>query len=131
MFTTPGTLLRLWRQRSNGMSQKYLADIIGIHDSYISRIEMDERHPSRQVVLNLARALRLSDLERDQFLASAGHQTIGDPAALLELGLPIRPVYTTVMQALSDQELTEEDRVTLEADITEFVNRHLAAHKAN
>ncbi len=82
-------LLRLWRdrltpagaglpagprRRAPGLRREELALLAGISVDYLTRLEQARaEHPSAQVVGALARALRLSDDERNHLLLLAGH----------------------------------------------------------
>jgi len=65
-----GELLAQYRRRA-GISQARLARMIHADHSTISRLESGSRGPSRQMVLAIARALSLSNQERDKLLLSA------------------------------------------------------------
>jgi transcriptional regulator with XRE-family HTH domain len=65
-----GQLLAYYRQRA-GISQSRLARMIHVDHSFVSRLEHGTRGPSRETVLAIARALNLSDQERDELLLSA------------------------------------------------------------
>src|SRR5947209_5309893 len=53
------------RRRVKGLRREELALLAGLSPSYYTRIEQGrDRHPSREVVAALARALRLDDTER-------------------------------------------------------------------
>jgi transcriptional regulator with XRE-family HTH domain len=70
-----GVLLRRHRERA-GLSQSDLARRVACTASAIGRYEAGERtHPRRDMVLELAEALGLSDVERDRLLIVAGYAT--------------------------------------------------------
>jgi transcriptional regulator with XRE-family HTH domain len=78
-----GTLLGRLRQQA-GYSQKGLAASMGWDQSYLSKIENGHRKiPSREMVIALARRIRLSQEDTDQLLLGAQYQ----PQVLLELGI--------------------------------------------
>ena len=57
-----------------GLRRQELADLAGISVEYLARLEQGRAaHPSTSVLGPLARALRLSDVERDHLLHPAGH----------------------------------------------------------
>lgn len=66
-------LLTLYRLRAD-VATHVLAKAAAVDGSYIRRLEYGERDGAkRAIVLALAGALGLSELERDQFLVAAGH----------------------------------------------------------
>ena len=82
-----GTLLRSWRdrlspadvglrtsltRRASGLRREELAALAGLSVDYVVRLEQGRaRRPSAQVVAALARALQLSDVERDHLYVMA------------------------------------------------------------
>ncbi|MGX6605965.1 helix-turn-helix transcriptional regulator [Micromonosporaceae bacterium Da 78-11] len=83
-----GATLRTWRdrlspsaaglpsgraRRASGLRREELADLTGISVDYVVRLEQGRSTtPSAQVVATLARALRLTDVERDHLYRLAG-----------------------------------------------------------
>lgn len=68
-----GRLLRYVRQRAC-LSQAGLGRLVGCDHSYISRLESGEREmPTHQVVLGIARACQLSEVESVALEALAGY----------------------------------------------------------
>jgi transcriptional regulator with XRE-family HTH domain len=83
-----GTLLRSWRdrispvdvglpagdsRRAAGLRREELASLAGLSVDYVVRLEQGRaRRPSDQVAASLARALQLSDAERDHLFVVAG-----------------------------------------------------------
>jgi transcriptional regulator with XRE-family HTH domain len=66
------------RRRASGLRREELAALTGISADYLTRLEQGRATaPSVQVVESLARALRLSDTERDLLYRLAGHATPG------------------------------------------------------
>jgi len=66
------------RRRATGLRREELAALAGISADYLTRLEQGRAtSPSAQVVESLARALRLSDSERDLIYRLAGHATPG------------------------------------------------------
>lgn len=64
----------LKRQReSAAMSQSTLAKRADLDHSYVSRLEKNQRHPTRRTVLRLSLALRNTVHQRDELLAAAGY----------------------------------------------------------
>lgn len=84
-----GALLRQWRQRVTpdevgvtvgprrrvkGLRRQEVAQLAGVSTDYLVQLEQGRATaPSAQVLLALARALRLSDFERDHLLSLAGY----------------------------------------------------------
>jgi transcriptional regulator with XRE-family HTH domain len=66
------------RRRAAGLRREELAGLAGISVDYLTRLEQGRAtSPSVQVVEALARALRVSDAERDLIFRLAGHATPG------------------------------------------------------
>ena len=66
------------RRRAVGLRREELAALAGISVDYLTRLEQGRAtSPSMQVVEALARALRVSDAERDLLFRLAGHATPG------------------------------------------------------
>src|SRR6202008_1787461 len=65
-------------RRATGLRREELAGLAGISVDYLTRLEQGRAtSPSAQVVEALARALRVSDTERDLLFRLAGHATPG------------------------------------------------------
>jgi transcriptional regulator with XRE-family HTH domain len=122
VLTSFGHLLKALRLE-RGMTQKMLADEVGVDGSYIARLESDERRPSRRVVLDLARALQLSPDDGDRLLASAQHLPEGALERIIaQSGVSMtHPTIQAVANALQDRELSSQGREQLEAEITAYV----------
>ena len=66
------------RRRAVGLRREELAGLAGISVDYLTRLEQGRAtSPSVQVVEGLARALRVSDAERDLLFRLSGHSTPG------------------------------------------------------
>ncbi|WP_439385461.1 helix-turn-helix transcriptional regulator [Amycolatopsis lexingtonensis] len=66
------------RRRASGLRREELAALAGISADYLTRLEQGRATaPSAQVVEALARALRVSDVERDLLYRLAGHAAPG------------------------------------------------------
>ena len=66
------------RRRATGLRREELADLAGISVDYLTRLEQGRATaPSAQVVEALARALRVTDAERDLLFRLAGHTPPG------------------------------------------------------
>ncbi len=122
MLSSFGHLLKDMRLKHR-LTQKELAEAIGVNGSYIARLERDERRPSRKVVMNLARAMKLSPEDTDRLLASAQHLPEGDLARIVEQsGISLaHPAIQSVANALQDRELTPHGREQLESEIIAYV----------
>jgi transcriptional regulator with XRE-family HTH domain len=71
-------LARGGRRRATGLRREELAALAGISVDYLTRLEQGRATaPSEQVVESLARALRLTDVERDQLFLLAGRSAPG------------------------------------------------------
>lgn len=77
-----GNILHAFRTDKQ-LSQKRVAEDAGLHDSYVSLLELNKRgSPSRAVVYSLSSALDLEDRERNMLLIAAGY-TPDDVRSLL------------------------------------------------
>ena len=88
-MTELGACVRAWRERTTpadvglpsggrrrtaGLRREELATLAGLSVDYLVRLEQGRSaNPSRQVVASLARALRLTEPERDHLYRLAGH----------------------------------------------------------
>ncbi|MHC5260071.1 helix-turn-helix transcriptional regulator [Streptomyces sp. UC4497] len=63
------------RRRTPGLRREEVAQLAGMSTDYYTRLEQRRgSHPSRQMLTALARALRLSDVERDHLFHLAGEE---------------------------------------------------------
>lgn len=100
-----GRVLKEFRQDRRIM-QYVLAGEVNVDRSYLQRVEGDRRPPpSRQIVVDLAQALRLEADERDRFYAAAG--LLPPSAEGLERWAG---ALTSAITVLADDVLTEESR---------------------
>ncbi|MCL5999227.1 MAG: helix-turn-helix domain-containing protein [Chloroflexi bacterium] len=77
----------LERQRKSGtMTQKALADTLGVSDTFISNIEQDKRRPSPQLVAQIA---RLFNQDVNALLILAGYEPITHTDTTTPLALRI------------------------------------------
>ena len=68
-----------WSRRAVGLRREELAELAGVSVDYVVRLEQGRATtPSGQVVAALARALRLTQAERDHLYSLAGLQPPGD-----------------------------------------------------
>lgn len=87
------------------MSQDRLAGLTGYDRSYITRLELGQRVPSRDAVLRLAEAMQISEANRNKMLVAAGY------APSDEKDLPERdPVVDALVALLADPMVTNEVR---------------------
>lgn len=72
--TAPATVgLPAGGRRTRGLRRDELAELAGVSEDYVRRLEQGRRHPSAGVMTALARALRLGRAEYEQLCALAGH----------------------------------------------------------
>lgn len=87
------------------ISQWKLAEVAGYDHSYISRLEIGQRLPSRDAVLRMAEAMQLSADNRDRLLMSAGYS----PLDMRNL-VASEPVIGELLELLEDRMVTDEVR---------------------
>ena len=98
-----GDLLKKLRL-GRGMAQRALAREIGLNPTLVNRSEAGDRPPSGpNEIAAIGRALKLTDRELDELLASAGYW----PAAFVSMG-PGDPTLYAVATALADPSLPDE-----------------------
>jgi transcriptional regulator with XRE-family HTH domain len=97
-------LLRSLRE-ARRVSQSKLAERAGFDHSYVSRIESGSRVPSRDAVIQMARALGLEDDACDELLSAAGFMP-GDVASLLAS----EPEIADMLNVLRDPALSPDYR---------------------
>lgn len=73
LFLSFGRTLRE-RRTSLGLSQEELADLAGLHRTYVGSIERGERNPSLLNIARLARALRVKPSELMPELPARGQR---------------------------------------------------------
>lgn len=109
-----GTVLRAWRdrvtpqevglppgrgRRAPGLRREELAGLAGVSVEYLVRLEQGRAtHPSPSVLATLARALRLTDEERDHLHRVAGHA----PPTASVVSQHVGPGVQRVVDRLSD-----------------------------
>jgi transcriptional regulator with XRE-family HTH domain len=99
-----GVTLKRFRE-ARRVSQSKLAERAGFDHSYVSRLESGARTPTRDAVEQLARALELDQVNRDELLASAGFLP-GEVASLLSG----EPEITEVLGLLQNSAVPEAYR---------------------
>ncbi|HEX4249095.1 MAG TPA: helix-turn-helix transcriptional regulator [Pseudonocardia sp.] len=84
-------------RRTPGLRREEVAQLVGMSTDYYVRLEQQRSpQPSPQVLAALARALRLTDDERDHLFVLAGHQ----PPAGRRVGDHIRPGLLALLDQL-------------------------------
>lgn len=87
------------RRRSPGLRREELAGLAGVSVDYLVRLEQSRAsNPSAQVLASLARALRLSDSERDLLYVCAG---VAPPSARV-VSRHISPGLQRILDRLAD-----------------------------
>jgi len=99
-----GATLKRFRE-GRRVSQSKLAARAGFDHSYVSRLESGARMPTRDAVEQLAQALELEQVGRDELLASAGFL----PGELSSL-LSGEPEITEVLGLLQNHQVPEAYR---------------------
>ena len=111
-------LLKAHREAA-GQSQKALAQATGLDQSYIARIEQGNRTPpARPLVVTLADALSLPDLDRQRFLRAAGHAS--DWSLILP---PDDPTILAITDFLIDPNVSQAARDDFRKTIGLLVKR--------
>ena len=100
-----GATLRRLRER-RGLSQSGLARSIGLSSSTVNMLESEARHPSRETVLALARALELDPAETDDLLVAGIHL----PTAYVRLDPEGLALLRAVAVTLTDDGVPEARR---------------------
>lgn len=118
---TFASLLRTYREERS-LSQGHIAETAGFDRSYISYLERGLRNPTREVVLALARALNLSDQQRNTLLLGARFAAEDAP------GVPSIDLNDRVVElvARSINDLPEPRRSAFRDELAAFV-RYLRA----
>ncbi|MPZ95236.1 MAG: helix-turn-helix domain-containing protein [Propionibacteriales bacterium] len=87
------------RRRTPGLRREEVALLAGISVDYLTRLEQRRGpHPSDAVLASLARALRLTDHERDQLFRLAGSA----PPAAGRIASSVKPSVQRLLDRLSD-----------------------------
>ncbi|MFB7719605.1 helix-turn-helix transcriptional regulator [Nocardia sp. NPDC056100] len=87
------------RRRTPGLRREELAQLAGVSADYVMRLEQARGpQPSTQLLAALARALRLSEDERDHLYLLAGHR----PPAGSGAGHEVRPALRYLLDRLGD-----------------------------
>lgn len=113
MHPSFGVLLATYRERVQ-RSRNGLALEVGVDPSYLTRIEHEEREPPRRdIVLALARGLRLTPFERNQLLVEAGHAPV----------VAWSPTLQSVVDVLEDWSLSEAERAEFASVVASVARR--------
>lgn len=110
------THLKMYRE-ARRWSQERLATESEMDHSLVSRLESDQRTPTREAVLKLSVGLELAAIDRDRLLMLAGYMPI-DATSLLVREPALAAIYTF----LSDQKVPDRDRGRVR-DLIESVAR--------
>ncbi len=94
------TCLRDHRKKSL-LSQLTLAERAGLSQKHVSFLETGRSHPGRDVVLRLSKALDLSPIATDVFLANAG---FAPPQASTDGRRPLKAALTAVRRIMQQQD---------------------------
>lgn len=86
---------------SRGISQLRLARMVGVHHSYLSRLERGRRGPSPGLVARLSDALQLNHDERARLAEAAGYLLPYDRGELEEIAFMLRRVLARIEEVLS------------------------------
>jgi transcriptional regulator with XRE-family HTH domain len=87
------------RRRAPGLRRQEVATLAGLSVEYLARLEQGRAsHPSTSVIGPLARALRLSDAERNHLLVLAGHA----PQTSARADPHITPALQRILDRLAD-----------------------------
>ncbi|CAM5676955.1 transcriptional regulator [Streptomyces avidinii] len=87
------------RRRTPGLRREEVAQLTGMSTDYYTRLEQRRgSHPSRQMLTALARALRLTDAERDHLFHLAGEEPPRPGAS----GGHVRPGLLMILDRLHD-----------------------------
>lgn len=88
------------RRRTAGLRREEVAALAIMSTDYYTRLEQQRGpQPSEQMLASLARALRLTDSERDYLFRTAGHNPPGSPTASSP---HVAPALLRVLDRLSD-----------------------------
>jgi transcriptional regulator with XRE-family HTH domain len=98
------------RRRAKGLRRQEVAELAGLSVEYLARLEQGRAaHPSAAVLGPLARALRLSNAERDHLLVLAGHAPGGS-----HLPAHLTPSILRILDRLGDTPVhVSDDRYTV------------------
>ncbi|MBA2776474.1 MAG: helix-turn-helix domain-containing protein [Thermomicrobiales bacterium] len=99
-----GVTLKRFRE-TRRVSQSKLAERAGFDHSYVSRLESGARTPTRDAVEQLANAMELEQVNRDELLAAAGFLP-GEVSSLLSG----EPEITEVLGLLQNNQVPEAYR---------------------
>jgi transcriptional regulator with XRE-family HTH domain len=105
------SIFRSVREKS-GLTQRALAQAVGVAEDTIGSFEQGRRRPSRAIVLRLARALHLDGATSNLLLTGAGHAPIASEIARSVAGLPsqdprFRPERWQVLAASTAAKLND------------------------
>ncbi|NYJ76570.1 helix-turn-helix domain-containing protein [Allobranchiibius huperziae] len=88
------------QRRAHGLRREELAERAGVSTEHVRRLEQRRRHPSRQVVDALARALLLTQEEHEQLCSAAGYAAPGSRGG--HVPRSITPAAHRMLERLTD-----------------------------
>ena len=98
-------LLRRFRKRA-GLTQSELAAKVGVHSSYVSRIERSEREaPSREILHHIADALGLEPGEINEIFLAAGYAPVADSTTRHT----VDPALNLIADLFEDRRISEAE----------------------
>ena len=99
-----GKLLREYRLLA-GLTQTSLAKIVGLHSSYISRLEQGQRDvPSRGTIIKFIQALGIQTQNANQLLLSAGYSPVEKDSLNI-----IDPALRLITDLFQDKRVTDTE----------------------
>jgi transcriptional regulator with XRE-family HTH domain len=105
-------------RRATGFTQAQVAEWVGVHPSYISKLETGCRTPSsRATVMRIASALQLDLTHRNALLLSAGYAPV-----VIEQLVPSDPSLRLMADILTDPRVPQEE-LSLLRDYLSLVDR--------
>ena len=108
------------------LSQSELAQAAGVDHSYVSRLERDQRVPSRESVLLFGRVLAATPAELDRLLVAAGFLP-QDPARLLDEEPALAAAWHFLHDPAVPDPVRADFREMLALLVQQFTRRRAAA----
>lgn len=112
---------------ATGLSQNALAKQAGIDPSYVNRLEKGVREaPTREKVLDIARALKLAPAETNELLMSADYRPETSPNPVLATSTFSDPTMRLLAEVVSSSDIPREEIELLEQQINMLKKRYSA-----